>query len=85
MHAGIYKPTKYTRVTIDADSMNGQFGERIENTSGVQVRTRSDAFSGLEQYLAPTDDVYRVHEYTRTDGLRNGLRGKSLNQVGGYR
>ena len=47
MHAGIYKST---RVSSDADSMNGQFRERIENTSGFEVRTWLDAFLELEQY-----------------------------------
>ena len=59
MHAGIYKRTESSRVSPDADSMNGQFRERIENTS---MRSR-----GWNSTWAPTDDVYRVCEYTRTD------------------
>ena len=77
MHAGIYKPTKSTRVTSDADSMNGQYRERIENTSGFQVRTWLDAFSELEQYSG--SDLWRissstwVHENRQERELRNGL------------
>ena len=50
MHAGIYKRTESMRVSSDADSMNGQFREHIENTSGFEVRTWLDVFSELEQY-----------------------------------
>ena len=50
MHPGIFKGPESTQVSSDADSMNGQFRERIENISGFQVHTWLDAFSELEQY-----------------------------------
>ena len=50
MHPGIFNGPESTRVSSDADLMNGQYRERIENTNGFEVRTWLDAFSELEQY-----------------------------------
>ena len=74
MHPGIFNGPESTRVSSDADSMNEQFRERIENTSGFEVRTWLDAFLELEQYLG--SNWWRVsstREQTRTQIEKRSL------------
>ena len=67
MHAGIYKPTESTQVSSDADSVERRVKNAARTLPGLKSVLGPMRSRGWNGTWAPTDDVHREHENTRTD------------------